>query len=160
MHTRLLSVAAAALLTVACSDGPTERPAVDPVSFEAVLVASGQGSAAAAYLDRAPRELQLSAQQREAIRDINARFRAEHQADLDALTAIVREAVAAHRAGATPDALRAILEDSREIRERLAPAFLQLARALNAVLTDAQRAWLVENARRVGPPLPELPPRR
>jgi len=160
MQKTLLAMTGAALLAVACGGGPTERPATDPAPFEAVLAASGQGGSAVGYLDRAPRGLQLTAQQREAIRQINAQFRADHQADLDALTTIVRDAIAAQRAGATPDALRAILENSRAIRERLAPAFVQLARSLNAVLTDAQRAWLQENARRVAPPLPELPPRR
>jgi hypothetical protein len=59
--------------------------------------------------------------------------------------------------------VRAILEASRPVRERLGVAFAELHRAVQAVLTDAQRAWLREHSRRLGaqlPPLPPLPPRR
>jgi len=160
MFRRITPVLAAALLIAACDRGPTESAAVDEATFEAVLETAGEGLSAAGFLDRAPAGLRLTAEQRAAIRTINEQFRQTNKADLDALAAITREAMIARRNGATPEAVRAILERSRPIRERLAPAFAQLARALNAVLTDAQRAWLAGNARRLGPQLPPLPARR
>ena len=129
-------------------------------SFEAMLVAAGEGTSAVGFLERAPSGLQLTAEQRAAIRTINEQFRTANQADLDALMTITREAITAHRGGASHDALRTILEKSRPIRERLMPAFMQLAQSVNAVLTDAQRAWLRDNALRLGPQLPALPPRQ
>ncbi len=158
MLRRLIPLCVAAALFVACDRGPTENSAEAP-TFEAVLETSGQGVSAAMFLDRAPDGLQLTAAQKEQIRAINERFRLANKADMDALAAITREAMTARRNGATPEQVRAILERSRPIRERLAPAFAALARSLNAVLTDAQRAWLAGNNRRFGPQLPELPAR-
>jgi Spy/CpxP family protein refolding chaperone len=160
MLRKLVPILSVALLLAACDRGPTESRAPDNVSMDVLLESADQGASATGFLGRAPAGLQLTAEQRAAIRTINERFTATHRADLDALAAITREAITAQRNGATPDAIRAILERSRPIRERLTPAFAQLARELNAVLTDAQRAWLAENARRHGAQLPPLPPRR
>jgi Spy/CpxP family protein refolding chaperone len=142
----------------ACGGATTETASDDP-TFEAVLETADQGASAAGYLDRAPRGLQLTAEQKAAIRTINERFRTANKADLDALTAITREAMAARRSGASRAEVIAIVERSRAIRERLAPAFAALRAALNAVLTEEQRAWLANNARRLGPDLPPLPGR-
>lgn len=159
MFRRLLPALAFTLMLSACDKSPTESSPIGELSLEAVLETAGAGASAANFLHRAPAGLQLTAAQREAIRDINMEFMRANKADLDALSAIVREAMMARRNGATPEAVRAILERSRATRERLAPAFGALARSLNAVLTDAQRAWLAENARRLGPQLPPLGPR-
>jgi hypothetical protein len=71
----------------------------------------------------------------------------------------VLKAVAARKDGASPADVRAILEETRAIRERLRPAFAALRDEVNGILTDAQRAWLRDNARRLGPQLPQLPQR-
>ena len=160
MFRKLLPVFAVALVLAACDNAPTENASVLDPTLEAVLEASGVGASAANFLQRAPAGLQLTAEQRDAINRINTEFMRANKADLDVLTAITREAITAGRNGATPEAIRAILEPSRPTRERLAPAFAALARSLNAVLTDAQRAWLADNARRLGPQLPPLGPRR
>ena len=158
MFRRALPVFATVLLLAACGGSPTETASVEP-TLEAVLETADQGVAAAGFLDRAPAGLELTAEQRAAIRTINEQFRTANKADLDALTAITREAMTARRNGASRADLIAILERSRPIRERLAPAFAALRVALNAVLTDAQRAWLAANSRRLGPDLPPLPGR-
>ncbi len=160
MFRKLLPALAVTLMLAACDNAPTESASASEPTLEAVLETAGAGASAANFLHRAPEELRLTAQQQDAIRRINTEFRRANQADLEALTAITREAIAARRAGATPDEVRAILERSRATRERMAPAFVALARSLNAVLTDAQRAWLADNARRLGPKLPPLGPRR
>lgn len=158
MLRRTLPVLAAALLFAACDRGPTESAPVEEPTFEAVLDVAGQGEAAGMLLERAPAALRLTAEQKAAIRQLNEQFRAAHRADVEALHAITREALQARRDGASPDAVRAILERSRPIRERLAIAFRDLHRAVHAVLTDAQRTWLREHNRRLGPGLPQLPP--
>ena len=159
MLRRFAPLLAATLVLAACDRSPVESAPAEEVSFEAVLETSGEGVSAGAFLERAPESLRLTAEQRTALRDINAAFRAANQADFEALRVIVREAVTARKGGASPADVRAILERSRPIRERLRPAFAALREAVNGVLTEAQRAWLRENARRLGPLLPQLPPR-
>jgi Spy/CpxP family protein refolding chaperone len=160
MFRRAIPFVAAALLFAACDSAPTENAAIDEPSFEMVLETAGEGEAAGMLLERAPEALRLTTEQKAAIRRINEEFRAAHRADVEALRAITREAMAARRAGATPEQVRAILETSRPVRERLGTAFRGLREAIAAVLTDAQRAWLRDNNRRLGPQLPQLPPRR
>jgi Spy/CpxP family protein refolding chaperone len=157
MLRRFLPVLAAALLFAACDRGPTESAPIDEPSFEAVLETAGEGEAAAMLLERAPESLRLTDAQKAAIRELNQAFRVANRADYEALRAITREAMQARRNGATPDEVRAILERSRPVRERLAAAFRELHAKIAAVLTDAQRAWLREHNRRLGPGLPQLP---
>lgn len=158
MFRRTLPLLATALLLAACGGAPTETASEEP-TFEVVLETADQGAAAAGFLDRAPAGLQLTDAQKAAIRTINERFKEANKADLEALTAITREAMRARRTGASQADVIAILERSRPIRARLAPAFAALRVALNAVLTDEQRAWLAANSRRLGPDLPPLPGR-
>ncbi len=156
---QFFALLAVPLVLSACDRQPTGIEASESETFEAVLESSGEGASAGMFLQRAPEAVRLSAEQRRAIREINEAFRAANQADFRALEAITRSAIAARRAGATPAELRAILEDARPIRERLGPAFQELRREIHAVLTEAQREWLKNNARRFGPQLPS-PPRR
>ena len=158
MFRRFIPAVATALFLAACSSAPTETVATEP-TLDAVLESSDQGASAVGFLDRAAAGLQLTDAQKAAIRTINEQFRQTNKADLDALTAIVREAMTAHRNGASQADMIAILERGRPIRVRLAPAFAALRVSLNAVLTDAQRAWLAANAHRLGPDLPPLPGR-
>ena len=158
MLRRAIPLLATAILFAACGGATTETTS-DEATFEAVLETADQGGSAAGYLDRAPRGLQLTAEQKAAIRTINEEFRTANKADLDALTAITREAMDARRSGASRAEVVAILERSRPIRERLAPAFAALRAAISAVLTAEQRAWLANHARRLGPNLPPLPGR-
>jgi Spy/CpxP family protein refolding chaperone len=163
MTRRFVPLLFAALVITACDRGPTESAPIDAPSFEVVLESMGEGASAAMMLDRAPVELRLTAAQREAIRALNTEFQRTHRADVDAMRTATRLAMQARRDGKTPDEVRAILETSRPTRERLGAAFAELHRAVMAVLTDAQRAWLRDNHRRLGaqlPPLPPLPPRR
>jgi Spy/CpxP family protein refolding chaperone len=163
MPRRILPLLFAALVIAACDRGPTESAPVDAPSFEVVLESMGEGASAAMLLDRAPAELRLTAAQREAIRALNTEFQRAHRADVEALRTTTRLAMQARRDGKSPEEVRAILEASRPVRERLGVAFAELHRAVQAVLTDAQRAWLREHSRRLGaqlPPLPPLPPRR
>jgi Spy/CpxP family protein refolding chaperone len=166
MSRRYVPVLAAALLFAACDRGPTESAVVEEPSFETVLDASGHGEAGGLLLGRAPEALRLTDEQKAAIRRLNEQFTQTNRADFRTLHELTREAMQARRDGASPDAVRAILERGRPVRERLATAMRDLERAVAAVLTDAQRAWLRDNHRRLGaglpalPPMPPMPPRR
>lgn len=150
---------AAVLVVSACDAAPTENTAIAEPSFEVVLASAGEGASAAMLLDRAPAELRLTPEQREAIRALNAAFQREHRADFEALRAATKSAMQARRDGKSPEEVRALLEATRPVRARLGTAFATLHRAVQAELTEAQRTWLRDNHRRLGAPLPPLPPR-
>lgn len=156
---RLVALLALPLALGACDSQPTESVASDEASFEAVLETAGEGASAAMFLERAPDAVRLTPEQKTAIRGINQAFRAANQSDLRALEAVTRAALKARRSGASPAEIHAILEEGRPIRERLRSAFQELHRDIQAVLTEAQRKWLRDNARRLGSQLPHLPPR-
>ncbi len=154
---RLFALLAVPFVLSACDRQPTESGANEEASFEAVLETAGEGASAAMFLERAPDAVRLTPEQRTAIRGINQAFRAANQADVRALEAVTRAALKARRSGASPEEIRAILEEARPVRERLRLAFQELHRDIQAVLTDAQRKWLGDNARRLGPQLPQRP---
>lgn len=155
----LIALVAIPLALGACDSQPTGVEANEEVTLEAVLESSGEGASAGMFLQRAPEAVRLTEEQRAAIRGINEAFRAANQADVRALEAITRAAIAARRGGASQDDVRKILEEGRPIRERLGQAFRDLQREIHAVLTEAQREWLKNNSRRLGPNLPALPRR-
>lgn len=95
-----------------------------------------------------PDSLQLTDEQRAEMLALRMAFRAEHEAELDALRDIFQQARLARLEGATREEIRAILETGRPIAEALRPDVLALHDALRAVLTDAQRAWLDAHHRR------------
>ncbi len=156
---RLVALLAVPFAVSACDSPPTASAPSDEASFEAVLETAGEGASAGMYLERAPEAVRLTPEQRKAIREINQAFRAANQADLRTLEGLTRAALAARRNGASPAEIRAILEEGRDARERLVPAFQELHRQIRAVLTDAQLKWLKDNSRRFGPQLPHLPRR-
>ncbi len=156
---RVVALLAVPFVLAACDSQPTGTDATEETSFEAVLETAGEGASAAMFLAGAPENVRLTAEQRTRIREINEAFRVANQADVRALEAITRAAVQARRGGASPEAIRGILEEALPVRLRLASAFRALNRDIQAVLTEAQRNWLRDNARRMGPQLP-LPPRR
>jgi len=160
MFRQLLPLLCAALVITACDRGPTESAPIDAPSFELVLESVGEGASAALLLDRAPEALRLTNEQRAAIRALNAEFQRVYRADFEALRTITRSAMQARRDGKSPDEVRTILETARPVRARLGVAFAELRRAVQAVLTEAQRDWLRANHRRLGGQLPPLPPRR
>ena len=156
----LLTSLVAASLVAGCADTPSESGPAPEVTAEAVLESVGEGLSASPYLERAPEAVRLTDEQRAELRAIHTAFREAHGADWRALQDIVRRAMEARRNGADRETVRGMLMESQPIRERLRPAFAQLRSDVHDVLTDAQRAWLRDNARRMGPRLPELPPRR
>lgn len=153
---RLLPVSLLALTIAACEQGPTENAAVAEPTFEAVLEANGNGDIAAGFLDKAPEALRLTDAQKAQIKALNEAFREKNKADFEALRAITKEAMTAKKAGKTQEEVRAILEKGKPIRDRLAAAMTALRTAINAVLTEAQKAWLWENAPKHGPRLPSM----
>lgn len=100
-----------------------------------------------------PDSIALTDEQRAQMLTLRMAFRAEHQAELEALRDIFQEARLARLEGATREEVRAILVTGRPIAEALRPDVRALHEALRAVLTDAQRAWLAANRppQRFGP---------
>jgi hypothetical protein len=93
-----------------------------------------------------PASLALSAAQREQIAALQAKYTQETAADSAAYAAIVTQALAARAAGATSEAINAIMAPALAIEQRLAAARAALNTALEAVLTPAQREWLAQCA--------------
>jgi Spy/CpxP family protein refolding chaperone len=153
---QLLPVALLALTMAACDQGPTEYAAVAEPTFEAVLEANGNGDIAAGFLEKAPEALRLTDAQKTQIKALNESFRETNKADFEALRAITREAMQAKKAGKSQDEVRAILEKGKPIRDRMTAAMAALRTAINGVLTEAQKAWLWENAPKHGPRLPNM----
>ena len=107
MLRRLLPALAAVALLAACDGGPTAATQTDPEpTLEAVYDAYGEGAVATGTVERAPENLRLTDEQRAQLRALHEAFREAHQADLEALRAIVREAMTARRNGASSAAAR------------------------------------------------------
>jgi Spy/CpxP family protein refolding chaperone len=94
---------------------------------------------------RLPDDLKLTSEQETQIRALIATFVESTRADHQALAAIMQEARAAARAGASREEIRAILQQGLPIRERLHAAETQLRADILAVLTAEQKAWLAAN---------------
>jgi Spy/CpxP family protein refolding chaperone len=156
----LVTVAATIGVLAACSSTPVESAPFEEPNAEAVLETIGEGLSASAYLERAPESVRPTAEQKAQLRSIHTAFRDTNGDDWRAMRAIVRRAMEARRGGADVATVRGILMEAQPIRARLRPAFAQLRADVDAVLTDAQRRWLRENSRRMGPRLPTLPPNR
>jgi len=89
-----------------------------------------------------PDALKLSAAQEASIKALLDGFRQATQADREALADIAKRARAAATAGASSDAVRAILAEGIPIRTRLEAAETQLRADILAVLTPEQKAWI------------------
>jgi Spy/CpxP family protein refolding chaperone len=103
---------------------------------------AGSGHGMMERLGGLPSEIALSVEQRARIVALIEAFEAATADDRAALAAIRQEAEAARREGATPEQVRAILEQGAVHRTRLHEAAAALGRAVIAELTPAQRAWL------------------
>ena len=147
---KTIVVLAAAFAISACSSDSTAPTNFDLATFEAgafgtALTIAG-GYDADTYKDRLanglPDSLALSDAQKAQIKSLVDAFVTATKADRDALAAIMKEAREAVAAGKTKTEVQAILEKGRPIRERLAAAEAALKKAIDAVLTADQRAWL------------------
>lgn len=165
MRFRLLTFLCGGLLAVAaCNSNDIAAPrlaefnnsdAIDLVpdfAISGAAVVDG-GGIGAAHL---PDSLKLTAEQKAAIQALHESFMVANKADLEALKAIEAEAKAAKKAGKSREEVRAILERSRPILDRLHAAFARLQEAIWAIYTPAQRAWIDAHRPKVcgpdGPP--------
>jgi len=82
----------------------------------------------------------LSEAQKDQIRALEADFRADNQADLEAMRLIIQEARAAFQAGKSREEIAAILAKGATIAQRLATARRDLREDILAVLTPEQKA--------------------
>lgn len=94
---------------------------------------------------RLPEEIKLTDAQKAQIDALRAAFQTANAANHAALKAIFDEAKAARDAGKTRAEVRAILDRGKPMADQMRAAVQALHTAIQAVLTDAQRAWLAAN---------------
>ena len=99
--------------------------------------ADGRGPGAAF-----PDSLKLTDAQKAAIQALVAAFTVANATDLAAMKAAHVQARDAHKAGASREAIRAILDAVKPSAERVRTAAEALHTAIGNVLTAAQKAWL------------------
>ena len=104
----------------------------------------GRGLPELRRLDMLPDSIALTASQEAEISALLEAFQAQYRTELDALNAIHERAHAARDSGATREQVHAILVAGDSIRARLTEPLGQLRDAINAVLTEAQKAWLAQ----------------
>ena len=105
-----------------------------------------------------PDSIALTQTQKDAIQALRTNFRTANQGALDSLKAIFEAAHAARESGATRDQVRAILVTGRPIGEALRPKVIALHLSVLALLTPAQRAWILANRQNM-PTAPMIGPR-
>jgi Spy/CpxP family protein refolding chaperone len=153
MHPRLALLAAFAIVATlpACSrDSATApRAAQESLADLDVDLVREYGNTAAAAVDRAgiggsefPDSLRLSAEQKAKIQALHDAYRRANASDLAALQLIEQQLRAAITARRPRADILAILARAEPIRLRLAQSFAELQRAIFAVYTPAQQAWL------------------
>jgi Spy/CpxP family protein refolding chaperone len=163
----LLPTLVAALTLGACDDAAT-APTAAVMDDDYALVMFGESGSALegtmgpqhgprpfdgrSGIPPLPPELALTDEQKAEILALREAFRAEHEAELEALKAIFEEARAARQAGATRLEVRAILIEGRLIAQALRPAVWELHLAIRDVLTEEQKAWILEHRPRRFPP--------
>lgn len=102
----------------------------------------GRGLPELRRLDMLPDDIALTEAQESAISDLLEAFQTRYKAQLDALNEIHERAHAAREDGAPRDEVHEILMEGDTIRAALVEPLGELRDAINAVLTDAQKAWL------------------
>jgi Spy/CpxP family protein refolding chaperone len=173
MLKRLFAPALAATLFLgACETATTapSTPTADQVNDDYALLMFGESGAAlsgtmgtdAQSFDgrhahpSLPEEIALTEEQKAEIQALKDAFKADHAEEIAALKAIFQSARAARLAGASREEVHAILLTGRDIARELRPDVVALWTAIWNVLTDEQKAWLLEHrARRFPPPIAE-----
>jgi hypothetical protein len=103
----------------------------------------GRGLPELRRLDMLPDSIALTEAQESAISDLLEAFQADYAAQLEALNDIHERAHAAREDGASREEVHQILVEGDTIREALVEPLGELRDAINDVLTDAQKAWLL-----------------
>jgi Spy/CpxP family protein refolding chaperone len=104
----------------------------------------GRGLPELRRLDMLPDDIALTSAQESQISALLEAFQTEYQDELDALNEIHERAHAARTNGATREAVHDILEEGDTIRDELMEPLADLRDAINAVLTEAQKTWLLQ----------------
>jgi len=153
MRSRVLLLLSA-LTVAACSSEPSAPgPALDPNDIAIGAFGTAFTTAGAYEADlyelrlgnAFPDSIKLTDDQKARIKALTERYLEATKADREALTAILRRAAEAIKAGKSRAEVSAILALGIPIRERLAAAQAALKAAIDAVLTPEQRAWLASH---------------
>jgi Spy/CpxP family protein refolding chaperone len=153
---KTIAIALVALVAGACSSDSTgpltaDLSTADATAFGTALTVAG-GYDADVYQDRLinglPDDIALTDAQKAQIKALVQAFVQSTKADREALTAILKEAHDAARAGKPRADVEAILAKGKPIRERLSAAETKLKADIDAVLTPEQRAWIASHTPR------------
>jgi Spy/CpxP family protein refolding chaperone len=152
----LATVAAAATLACSSETSTSSNTGLTSDADAAVLASFGAGAWVGGVgadgiggfghigwrLNELPDSLALTADQQTRITALVDPFKTANKTDLDSLAAIRTRAEAARNAGTSRDSVHVILATGDAIRARLRTAEQVLITQIEAVLTDAQRAFL------------------
>jgi hypothetical protein len=161
MRFRMTTLAGLALLAACQQDGFTASDA-QSVAMASLINTStttanrapGQPGGRPSLTDifsKAPDSLKLSTDQVSAIQAKVTAFESANSADIATLDGLRAEAQAAMKAGATREAVRAILEKGKEVKARVDVAAEALRGEVDAILSASQLAWLKANKPPMGP---------
>ena len=143
-----------------CSDGPTESaPDMEP-TMEQVLGTFSRASTSVLFpefLRRAPDSLRLTADQERRITAAFDAFAAEIAPQMAALRRLLESMPAGDPSAVSPEQRRAFARDAAPLLRAFNDAFQRNQRALESILTAAQRAWLDDYVRSIVPPFPRTP---
>lgn len=150
----VLTLAIAISSLAACSSESTAPVATEFAAdeLESTLVALGMplagnpGISELALIQRFPADIKLSAAQHAQIAAITAAFETATRSDREALSGIARQIAEAKRARKPEADIRALVEQTISILQRLAAAQSAVREQILAVLTPAQKAWLTAQA--------------
>ena len=157
--------AALAVVLVACADRSTSVIAPNDVSLAVAQASAAMFGSDAVGSDapdagmdqlwapgQLPDSIKLTSEQQAAITALVTAFHDQNAPLIAQLDAIRQEAVAAHKAGATMDQVKAILAKGAAIHQQLDAAQAALKQAIAALLTPAQLAWLAAHGPKVCDP--------
>jgi Spy/CpxP family protein refolding chaperone len=138
----LAGLAACSTETVAPTDlellDAYESDLVPDYALSSTAVVDGAGIGAA----RLPEELQLTTEQKAEIAALHDAFQQDHADDVAQLRSIEQQIRQLRRSGGTREEVAALHSQAKTILEGLAADFAALQRAIWAIYTAEQRAWI------------------
>lgn len=137
-----LALAACGKDVTAPAANSTELDEAAELAFSTSFISNGGSMFVPDVLRHLPEALRLSPAQESSIKALLEAFRDATKADREALIAIGRRAHDAAAAGASSEAVRAILAEGNPIRARLEAAETKLRADILAVLTPQQKAFI------------------
>jgi len=158
---RIFAMLAMGLVLVGCDRGPTEAAPEPAPTLEQVFGTFNNAAAAGLnpeLLRRAPDSLRLTPEQQRRLQALNDAFTAETASETEALGRLIDELVAQGATPFTRAQRESFLRRAVPLMRTINVALDRYLRAVEAILTPAQRTWLLEEIARYAPPYRPLTP--